>query len=73
MADIEKRIVEEIERYLIQAKETGNMATRTECVRDILRLHPDCALSERQLTDQIIAAAAGLGVALHIDGRSKKG
>jgi aryl-alcohol dehydrogenase-like predicted oxidoreductase len=66
LPSVEDRVEEAIRRFVVEAIERRSTLSTAECVARIRCLHPDCALSEREIADEVIAAAAAAGIAVEI-------
>jgi hypothetical protein len=65
---IEELVEIEIHRRLDCAAAEGIMVSTGDFVLTILQLYPSCGLTERDIADRIVRAAARRGIAIRIDG-----
>jgi len=67
---IERLIGEEIRRMVADAIKQGTVISTSECASQISRAYGRHTLSERDIADEVIMAAASAGVAVEIGQRS---
>lgn len=67
---IERLIGEEIRRLVSDAIKDGGMISTSRCAAQIDRAYGRCGLSEADIANQVIMAAASAGVAVEIGKRS---
>ena len=69
---IETLVHEEVRRIVADAIQGKEILSAYEHAKGVLRTYPNCGMSERDVADHIIMAAAKAGVAMeigHVDGR----
>jgi hypothetical protein len=64
-------IAEEIRRIVAEAIRDGGCLSITPHAAQVLRAYPDSGLTEREVGDEILIAAARAGVAVEIDRRTQ--
>jgi len=63
---IDRLVNEEIRRLVAEAVEDGGMLSTADCATEILRAYQGCGLSEAELADRVLMAAASAGVVVAI-------
>ena len=69
---IEGLVEEEIRRLVAEAIAKHGMVSTAECAERIRHVYPTCGLSDRNLANRVMMAAAAAGVAVEI-GKSNSG
>jgi hypothetical protein len=69
---IQSLIAEEIRRIVDDAKSDGGVLSTSAATAQILKAYGDSTLTERDLADRIITAAAASGLAVEIDSAGPK-
>jgi hypothetical protein len=65
---VDSLVSEEIRRIVARAIKDREMLRAFEAANTINRTYPNCGFTEREIADQVIAAAARAGVAVEIGG-----
>ena len=65
-------VLEEVERIVATAVRDGGCISASASAAWVIRIYPDCGLSEREIAEEIILAAAKAGVAVEM-GRMANG
>jgi hypothetical protein len=68
----ETPVAEEIKRIVATAKRDGGCISASASAAWVIRVYPDCGLSEPEVAERIIMAAANAGVAVEM-GRMANG
>ena len=67
-AFIQTLLNEEIRRAVAEAIETGSTISSVAVAEQVNRTYPNCGLTENEIADQVMIAAAKSGVAVEIGG-----
>ena len=63
---VDRLIGEEIRRVVADAVQDGGMISTQQCAEQILRTYRGCNLSEADIANRLIMAAASAGIAVEI-------
>ena len=66
---MERLVGEEIRRLIADAIKDGGVISTSKCATQISRAYGRCGLSEREIADKVMMAAASAGVAVEIGQR----
>jgi hypothetical protein len=64
---VQALLSQEIRRIVSRAAKSGAILSTSDAAREVRKVYPGCGLSEREIGDQVMMAAARAGVAVELD------